>query len=105
MTNIKNYLNNMTLTIVFLLAQFGLTNAISKEHVFSGFRNKIQNDILKKLIECETCLGFWVGCLLWWILPPITNIEFCNIIVAGLISSAFNKILLITLYKWYNTIK
>jgi len=91
----------MTLTIIFLLAQFGLTNAISKEFIFEGLRTKLSNySLLNKLISCETCLGFWIGCLFSFILSSITGFLIIDIIIAGLIASAFNKIMLILLYKF-----
>lgn len=91
----------MELIIIFLLAQYGLTNAISKEYIFEGLRTKLSKyKLLSKLISCETCLGFWVGCLLSFIVFPIVGYSLISIISAGLVASAFNKILLIILYKF-----
>lgn len=91
----------MTLTIIFLLAQFGLTNAISKEFVFEGLREKLSKcSLVTKLISCETCLGFYIGMSLFWIMPTQTEYIQINILIAGLISSAFNKIVIILLYKF-----
>lgn len=55
------------------------------------------------MIQCQTCLGFWVGFLLVLtmpnLLPMIGYGLIINSVIGGLISSIVNKIILITIYK------
>lgn len=90
----------MTTLIIFIIASIGLTNIIVREYVFEWLRKLINkwfpHSILNKLINCETCMGFWVGLVLALLFPAIGIHWF----LAGLISSAANKLILLTLYRF-----
>jgi hypothetical protein len=52
--------------IVFLLAAYGLTNAITGGQIFEPLRESLARiprvgDWLFGFIECPMCVGFWVG--------------------------------------------
>lgn len=87
--------------IIFLLASFGLMNAIVYESVFYKVRQWIDKtfkySILNKIIKCGTCTSFYTGMLCSFLLPMDYNL--INIIVCGLISSAINKLIIIKFFK------
>ena len=89
--------------IIFLLAQFGFTNIIIRESIFEIQREwifaKWKYCPIIGVLKCETCFGFWAGTFFSLLLPIAEN-GIINAFICGLIASAFNKILLITLYKF-----
>lgn len=84
--------------IIFILATLGCTNIIVNEYVFAWFRNWITKvfpkSLLRKLIDCATCMGFWVGVVLALIFPALG----LNWFIAGCISSVANKIVGLLVY-------
>lgn len=78
--------------LVFALAALGCTDIIVNEYVFAWFRNFIDKyfpySLIRQLIHCEICMGFWVGVVIA-ILFPALGIHW---LLAGCISSALNKI-------------
>lgn len=93
--------------IIFCLISLSITNLLVEEYIFSWLRKLINKyfpySLLNKMIQCQTCLGFWVGFLLVLTMPnllPILGYELIiNSVIGGLISSIINKIILITIYK------
>ena len=87
--------------ILFILICYGLTNAITKESVFSWLRNIINKwfpkSILNKIIVCPTCCSFYVGIIISFLLPTLIPL---HIIYCGLISSASISILQKIEYKF-----
>ena len=60
--------------IVFLLTTASVTNIITKEYIFywvhAAIEKKFPNcEWLNTLINCPTCMGFWVGVAFCWLLP------------------------------------
>ena len=90
--------------IIFIAATFGLTNIIVYESIFNRPRTWIArvfpNSLLNKAIKCPTCAGFWVGCILFWILIPISSYVILNILIAGFISSGIQKIIFSKLFTF-----
>jgi len=86
--------------ILFFLICFGITNIIVREDIFKWFRKYMDKFKIGILFHCETCLSFWIGLGMYWLLPEITEYIALNIFFSGVLSSAFNKILIITLYKF-----
>lgn len=79
--------------LFFLLTGYGITNIITREHIFSWLRNKTKG-IFNQLITCSTCLGFWVGIWLYFFITiNITNIILIDILFSGFILSGFNNII------------
>jgi len=93
--------------IIFCLVCLSITNLLVEEYIFLWLRNFINKifpySLLNKVIQCQTCLGFWVGFLLVLMIPNILPILgfglIVNSLIGGLISSIINKIILITIYK------
>ena len=79
--------------IIFLMICLGVTDIICREYVLSWLRNFIDKyfhfSILNKLIQCPTCVGFWVGVALTFIFPYFGIHWF----IGGVISSITNKII------------
>lgn len=90
----------MVTLIIFLLACYGLTNAIVREQIGDVLLRRHINrwfpySLLNDMIRCETCCGFWVGIILSLLFP--FGIHW---LVAGFASSAFNKLINIVLLKF-----
>lgn len=80
--------------IYFILIAYGLTNIIAKEAIFSSLRSKIKNKKLKSVISCPTCLGFYIGLLLFLFIPlQITGFWLINLFFSGIISSGINNLI------------
>lgn len=82
----------MVSLFIFALAVLGCTDIIVNEYVFKWFRDFIDKyfpySLLRKIIHCEVCMGFWVGVIIA-ILFPYFGIHW---FISGCISSALNKI-------------
>lgn len=83
--------------IIFILVVFGASNILVNEYAMQWFREFINNyfkySLLNKLITCISCSSFWIGCLFYWILIPLTPYILLNILIAGCIGSATSKII------------
>lgn len=86
--------------IIFIIASISLTNIISREYIFEWFRKFIgkhfKYSMLNKLINCETCLSFWIGLILSLIFPQLGIYWF----LGGLIASICTKTYVIMLIKF-----
>ena len=89
--------------LIFILVAVSATNILVNEYIMGWFRNLIAKyfpfSLLRKLISCSTCLGFWVGAGLYWLFPYDGNI-WIAMILAGLVSSICNKIIDLTLMRF-----
>lgn len=80
--------------LYFILISYGITNIVAKEAIFSVIRSKITNKFLKSMISCPTCLGFWIGLLLFPLIPlNITSFYVINWLLSGFISSGINNLI------------
>jgi len=87
--------------ILYILICLSITNLLVCEYVFEWLRKLIDKyfkySLLNKLIRCQTCMGFWIGCMITYsmpnLLPQISDVFIINIIVGGLISSITNKMI------------
>jgi hypothetical protein len=89
--------------IIFIIATLGMTDIIVNQGIFDKPRNWVDRvfhfSLFNELIHCEVCMGFWVGVGLSFLIPlPIVTP--CNFFIAGLISSAVNKIVGLLLCKF-----
>lgn len=93
----------MLLTILFFICGYGIVNIVVREHVFDRPKNWIDKtfhySFINKILKCETCFSWYIGCMLFWILPPISGNIYIDIFLAGCALSGFVKLILIFLYK------
>ena len=68
--------------IIFILINYGLSYIISQAVIFEKIRNKITNEFLNNLINCNVCISFWTAMAIG-IFLPISNIVFCGLIGIG----------------------
>jgi hypothetical protein len=89
--------------LIFTLVVLGVTNIIVREYAFNWFRKIFEKhfkySILNKMIHCEVCVSFWVGCLFSWILNDISSVAILHIFLCGAIASGSTKIISTALYK------
>lgn len=90
--------------LLFIICTISATNIIVREYVFHWLRYLINrffpHSMLNKLINCETCTGFWVGVALT-LLFPYLGIEIgIHWLIGGLISSILNKTYALLLLKF-----
>ena len=110
--------------MISLLIGFSMTNAIVFQRVShwlrtmvtglddSTFKMRVQNDCLcgfrqealGRLFRCHTCMGFWIGIGLSFVIDyPIDSnfagIQWLEHIAAGFLQSVFNTILWVILLK------
>lgn len=82
--------------LIFILVAVSITNILVNEYIFGWFRNifirHFPYSLVRKMITCPTCLGFWVGAALWWLFPYEGNM-WIAMILAGLVSSLANKLI------------
>jgi len=82
--------------ILFILAAWGLTNIIVYEEVFYPIRKFVKKwfpySILKKILHCSVCCGFWVGFGLTFMLDLNVGNYLFNSILTGVIASGVIKI-------------
>jgi hypothetical protein len=72
--------------ILYILIVYGITNIITREYIFEGFRNKmLKNEFFWQLFNCPTCLSFWIGICLSFISP--LSLIWYNIIFNGFLCS------------------
>ena len=85
--------------LIFILVCLSITNIIVRESILEFLRDFIDevfpNSMLRKMIHCETCVGFHVGLVLAIIFPVFGF----NWFIGACISSIANKIVNIILYK------
>lgn len=85
--------------LIFILASMGLTNAMVEENIFAWLRNLVKKyfpySLLNDLVNCQVCMGFWVGIGLSLIFPFGVHWFLC-----GLISSAVIKLIYTIIYKF-----
>lgn len=78
--------------IIFIICTLGATNIIVFGSIFDKPRNWIDKvfpySMLNDLIQCTTCMGFWVGLVLALIFPSFG----LNFFVAACISSFVNMV-------------
>ena len=90
--------------LIFILVCLGVTNIIVREYVFNWLRKFInkyfQYSLLNKMLNCETCTGFWIGVLFWFLFPDIEQNMYITMFVSGAVSSICNKIVAIILMKF-----
>lgn len=82
--------------LIYILTVWGLSNAISNEYVFEWLRVKVSKiSIIRNLLGCSTCTGFWTGVLLFFLMNPLqaTGIVLFDAVIGGLICSGVNNIL------------
>ncbi len=76
--------------IIFILCTLGVTNIIVFGEIFDRPRNWVDRvfhySMLNKLIQCTTCMGFWVGLGLSLIFPEFE----LNFFIAGSVSAFIN---------------
>lgn len=92
--------------ILYLLLSFGITNIIVRESITKPFRDLIDRFcdwcgywFLHDLFNCETCTGFWVGMLIFWMLP-LPYSPYLNVFISAFISSGWNKLINVILLKF-----
>jgi len=89
--------------LIWLLAVCGVTNTIVREKVFEKPRNIVEKYFketwVSYLFNCETCMGFYVGIMLVFLLPYDCGNIAGNILISGFASSFANKAMTIWLYK------
>lgn len=90
--------------LIFTLVVLGVTNIIVREYVFNWFRKIFEKhfrySLINKLIHCETCTGFWVGVLFWFLFPVQYETIYLTMFVSGVVSSISNKLVAIILMKF-----
>lgn len=90
--------------ILFIITSLSITNIIGKEYIFNWFRKFIDKyfkySLINKMINCSTCLGFWVGIGISFIFPQFLPNIWLNMVVCGSISSIINKIIDIKLFTF-----
>lgn len=94
----------MIALILYLLCSFGLTNIIVREDIFRRIRELIAKykclSFISSILQCETCTGFWIGLLLFWLMPFTCGYFYVDIMLSGIISSGWNKLIGLILLKF-----
>ena len=73
---------------LFLLICYGITNIIANEHIFDFIKVRISSKFLSELLNCGTCLGLYVGMLVYLLfLFNISGFQIFDIFLAGVLSS------------------
>ena len=84
---------------IFIVISISLTNIIVRESIFEWFRNIFNKwfpySIVTKIVNCEACMGFWIGIILCFLYPIGLHWFIC-----GLISSIMNKTYQLILLKF-----
>jgi len=82
------------LLFIYILITYGLTNIVAKENIFKFFRLFIQkhSKFIYKMIKCPTCLGFWVGLILFLFIKPF-DLTILDPILAGFLTSGVCNII------------
>lgn len=67
--------------LAFVLAAFGLTQIL----VYGKILNRVRptKGFLGDLFRCPMCLGFWVGCFIWFVDSYTSLFTFDNSILTG----------------------
>jgi hypothetical protein len=90
--------------LIFILVCLGVTNIIVREHIFLWLRNFIgkwfQYSLLNKMINCEVCMGFWVGVFFSFMFPIQHQYDLMTMLMAGSAASGSIKLIYLTLYKF-----
>jgi len=85
--------------IIFILATYGLTNIIVNESILERPIQwlRSRNMFLNSLLGCATCLAFYIGVGMFFLIPiTLSGILWLDILLAGIIASgAINLIELI----------
>ena len=80
----------MELLLFHMLIYYGLTAIIVDSKIVKPFREylKSKNEFLKGLLGCYQCTGFWIGALIFLVMP------YTNFILLDMIFSSASALLL-----------
>ncbi len=79
--------------IIFILVAVSMTNIVVYEYIFEWLHKIFDKvPVIGDLINCPTCLGFWVGCFLFTLFPIQYGFAIFTIFISGCVSSICNKI-------------
>jgi len=82
--------------ILYLLAVYGLTNIVVNEKVFRKPVKWLRrnNTILNDILSCPTCFAFYVGVVMFFLIPiTLSGILSIDILLSGIIASGVVNII------------
>jgi hypothetical protein len=86
--------------IIFIIISISLTNIVVRESIFERPRNFVDRifhySLLNKVLQCETCFGFWAGILISVLFPSLQM----HWLIGGLLASIANKVFVLIFIKF-----
>jgi len=83
-------------SLLFLIIVYSVANIIVNESVFRSQIEWIKKKVpfLKNLLSCTTCLSFYIGVVLFLVMPiQLSGVFLVDVLLAGLLSSGATNII------------